>query len=137
MPNTTLREHLNAIISSAVSHAVDQSIAAYKLVLMSGLGGGAPTKSVAKSNGAPTTTPTATLVKAKRKKKFARRNPAELATTAATLLEFIQRSPGLRSEQIVKGIGGDAEALADGLKRLRASKKVTTKGNKRATTYWV
>jgi hypothetical protein len=50
------------------------------------------------------------------------------------VLDYIARNPGKRTEEIGKGIGADAKPA---LAKLRAEKKVKTRGQKRATTYTV
>ncbi len=67
--------------------------------------------------------------------KFVRRSSKDIEKTVGKVLGFVSRNPGLRSEEIVKKMGGDAKAISDALARLRAEKKVTTEGEKRATRY--
>ena len=127
MPNTTLRAHLDSIVAHAVSTAVDQAMAAYKHVLMTSIdGGGSPNVTAAPATAKPT-----------KSKKGLHRNSVDIEKTVAAVLGFIERSPGLRSEQIAKGLGGDRSDVKDALARLRAGGKVKTKGQKRATTYSV
>jgi hypothetical protein len=127
MSNTTLRDHLTAIINSAVSRAVDEALAAYKHVLSASIDGGGATTKVDKS--APASGPP------KKRRKGARRDPKAIEITVAAVLAFVEQSPGLRAEQIAKGVGGDKGDISDALARLRAAKKVKTKGHKRSMTY--
>ena len=53
-----------------------------------------------------------------------------------TVHDFINRNPGLRSEEIQKKIGGEPDLVRKALAKLRASGKAKTKGAKRATTYF-
>jgi hypothetical protein len=59
-----------------------------------------------------------------------RRGPNE--STIEKVLDFIKSTPGLRSEQIAKQLGGDVKSA---LAKLRAAGKVKTSGARRATTY--
>ena len=129
MPNTTLRAHLDSIIAHAVSTAVDQAMSAYKHVLMTTVDGGSSAKAA---------TPAARATpKPTKRRKGSHRDLADIEKTIAAVLAFIERSPGLRSEQIAKGMGGDRSDVKDALGRLRAGGKVKTKGQKRAMTYSV
>ena len=73
--------------------------------------------------------------KTKKRKKGAHRTKAEIAANDARVLAFIKASPGLRTEQIVKGLGGDAGDVAFALAHLRGKKKVKAKGYGRWTVY--
>jgi hypothetical protein len=66
----------------------------------------------------------------------AKRSPAELAALIKKLHSHIARHPGLRIEKIGEGLGVPTKALVLPVKRLISEKKVTTKGQKRATVYF-
>lgn len=66
----------------------------------------------------------------------AKRSPAELAALIKKLHSHIARHPGQRIEKIGAGLGVPTKALVLPVKRLISEKKVTTKGQKRATTYF-
>ena len=67
--------------------------------------------------------------KTKKRKKGTHRTKAEVAANDARVLAFIKTSPGLRTEQIVKGLGGDAGGdVSFALAHLRGAKKVKAKG---------
>jgi hypothetical protein len=51
------------------------------------------------------------------------------------VLKFVQSHPGLRSEQIQKQMDLASARVKGALLKLRATGKVKTKGQKRATTY--
>jgi hypothetical protein len=51
------------------------------------------------------------------------------------LLKFIGAKPGLRGEEIRKQVGLPDDVVRAGLAKLRETKKVRTKGERRATTY--
>lgn len=81
--------------------------------------------------------PAAKQPKPQKGKKFIRRTPEEIAGTVAQVLAFVAKNAGLRTEQILKQFGGDPKEVKNALERLRADKKVKTKGIKRAMTYAV
>ena len=95
---------------------------------------GSPAK---KAAAAPVAAAPGALRKRKRRK-GTRRSKAEIAANMKHLREFIKATPGLRSEEIFKALGGDvAGDLADALFRLRTEKKVKGKGHGRAMVYSV
>jgi len=65
-----------------------------------------------------------------------KRSPAELAALIKKLHSHIAKHPGQRIETIGAGLGVPTKALVLPVKRLVGEKKVTTKGQKRATTYF-
>ena len=66
----------------------------------------------------------------------AKRSPAELAALIKRLHSHIVKHPGLRIEKIGDGLGVPTKALVLPVKRLIGEKKITTKGQKRATVYF-
>jgi hypothetical protein len=66
----------------------------------------------------------------------AKRSPAELAALIKKLHGYIAKHPGLRIEMIGSGLGLPTKALVLPVKRLISERKVTTKGQKRATLYF-
>lgn len=64
-----------------------------------------------------------------------RRRGGPDAATMDRVLRLIQSKPGLRSEQIQKSIEMDPSSVKAALAKLRAAKRVKTKGERRATTY--
>jgi hypothetical protein len=66
----------------------------------------------------------------------AKRSPAELAALIKKLHSHISKHPGQRIEKIGEGLGVPTKALVLPVKRLISERKVTTKGQKRATTYF-
>jgi len=66
-----------------------------------------------------------------------RRSDEELAAIGGKIIELLRgHSQGLRAEQIREALGLEAKELPRPLKELLAGKKVKTKGQKRATTYF-
>ena len=67
---------------------------------------------------------------------ISKRSPAELAALIKKLHGHIAKHPGLRIEKISSGLGLPTKALVLPVKRLISERKVTTKGQKRATVYF-
>ena len=65
-----------------------------------------------------------------------KRTPAEIAALNKKLYAYIAKHPGLRIEKVAAGLGVPTKALVLPVKRLIGEKKVTTKGQKRATVYF-
>lgn len=91
-------------------------------------------KSVMGAFGAPSGTLSRTPTKRPHNGK---RDPGELKELTDLLYGVIKSRPGQRIEQIAKGLGVTTKSLALPAKKLIAAKRVRTKGNRRATTYWV
>ena len=66
-----------------------------------------------------------------------RRDEAQIAATKKLVLDYIARNPGKSSEQLRPGLKLDRAVFTDAITRLKADKKIKSKGQKRATTYWV
>ena len=71
-----------------------------------------------------------------RRPKGAKRDPKMLAALTDRLGDYIKKNPGNRIEQIGKALGTPTKDLALPVKKLLAAKKIATKGQKRATTYF-
>lgn len=70
-----------------------------------------------------------------RRAKGAKRPKSEIAEIQAKVLEHIQANPGQRIEQINKVLGTRTSDLTLPLKKLIAEGQISTKGERRATTY--
>ena len=71
-----------------------------------------------------------------RRAKGAKRDPKELEALTEKLAAFIKKTPGQRIEQIGKALATPTKELVLPVKKLMAAKRVSTKGQKRATTYF-
>jgi hypothetical protein len=71
-----------------------------------------------------------------RRSKGAKRDPRLLAALTDKLGDYIKKNPGQRIEQIGKSLGIPTKDLALPVKKLVGAKKISTKGQKRATTYF-
>jgi hypothetical protein len=72
----------------------------------------------------------------RKRKKGAKRSPAELKRIEETLLSFIQKTPGKRIEEINATLGTTTADLSRPLSKLIAAKKVRRQGQKRASRYF-
>jgi hypothetical protein len=68
--------------------------------------------------------------------KGVKRDPKILAALTEKLGAFIKKNPGQRIEQIGKALGVATKELALPIKKLILAKEVSTKGQRRATTYF-
>jgi len=68
--------------------------------------------------------------------KGAKRDPQAIEALTNQLGAFIKKNPGQRIEQIGKELGIPTKELALPVKKLLAGKRISTKGQKRATTYF-
>jgi hypothetical protein len=66
----------------------------------------------------------------------AKRDPKVLMALTEKLAVFIKKNPGLRIEQIGKALGAATKDLALPVKKLAAANEISTKGQKRSTTYY-
>ena len=129
--STFLRMKTSAELFAEYQEALKREIAEEQYAkaradLVSELGGGIANKS--KPGPKPKTAPKA--------RKGAKRDPGELDALTEKLGAFIKKNPGQRIEQVRKELGVTTKDLALPVKRLLAAKKVSTKGQKRATTYY-
>jgi hypothetical protein len=69
-------------------------------------------------------------------RKGQKRDPRLLEALTEKLGGYIAKNPGLRIEQIGEALGVATKDLALPVKKLIAAKRVSTKGQKRATTYF-
>ncbi len=124
---------IQAIIENFVSELSAALAEASHSAIASALGGGQPvmsSSSKARSSGP------AKVAKVAKRAKGAKRTADELDQLTQSLLGHVKRHPGLRIEQIGEALGLTTKDLALPAKKLIAEKKLSTKGQKRATTYF-
>ncbi len=80
--------------------------------------------------------PVAFVSLAQSRKKGAKRTPEELEQLIKKLHGYIAKNPGQRIEQIAQGLDISTKELNLPAKKLISEKKLSTKGQKRATTYF-
>jgi hypothetical protein len=93
---------------------------------------------VGRSNGASAAMPAASLGRIGRPRggRGGKRTPADLEALSERFSSFIKANPGLRIEQINKQLGTSTKDLALPIRKLLAEGAITTKGQKRSTTYF-
>lgn len=65
-----------------------------------------------------------------------KRTPEELAELTDDLRIYISKNPGMRIEEIARGMGATSKALVLPATKLLAAKKIKTTGQRRATRYF-
>jgi DNA-binding NtrC family response regulator len=130
---------LSALVKKAALEAVSNAIK-----------GEAPAPSVAKAPAAKKRAPAPAPAKApakaakaapaaaaSKRKAGQKRSPDEIAKTTDKLLGYITKNSGQRIEEIAKGVGSSTKELTLPIKKLLNDKKITAKGEKRATRYFL
>lgn len=74
---------------------------------------------------------------AAKRKAGQKRTPDEIQKTTEKLLGYITKNSGQRIEEIAKGVGSSTKELTLPIKKLLNDKKITAKGEKRATRYFL
>lgn len=136
---------LSALVRKAALEAVSNAL--------KGEGGAAPgvAKAAGKKRGpAPAAAPVAAPKAAAKAPKAApaapaaskrkagqKRSPDEISKTTDKLLAYITKNSGQRIEEIAKGVGNSTKELTLPVKKLLNDKKISAKGEKRATRYFV
>ena len=132
--------NLRQLLESVIADAVNGAIAGYKQLLDTDVGAAAPIKKkLGRPPGAKNKVHAAAPAPAADPAQpGARKDPRQVANeqAAAAVLAFITTSPGLRGDQIARGMGGTSTTVNKGLAKLRTTKQVKTKGKRRGTTYY-
>jgi hypothetical protein len=71
------------------------------------------------------------------RKKGQKRDPNELAKLGERLFAYLKANPGQRMEVIQVALGVPGKDLSFPLKKLRAANRISSKGKKQATMYFV
>jgi len=142
MPNNSLRSALDSLASNFASAVLD-AIKGASLQDLHAESGGAPRRGPGRPRGSSTkTTATAARASAPTPKKtkggrLARRSPADIARALDAVVILVRKSKkGLRSEEIRKALKLDVREVPRVLKEGLSKKKLKSKGQKRATTYF-
>jgi hypothetical protein len=117
---------LSSLIQEAALESVEQALADASTIPGRGGRGG---------RGARAAVPSFVSLSQSRKK-GAKRTPEELEQLIKKLHGYIAKNPGQRIEQIAQGLDISTKELNLPAKKLISEKKLSTKGQKRATTYF-
>jgi len=128
--NRTVQEFVAQISELARRAAID--------TLESAFGAGAGAARGSTGAGPVTRAPTAAPVRAGRPPggRGAKRTQEDLDALSNQLASFVKSNPGLRVEQINKQLGTSTKDLALPIRKLLADSVITSKGQKRSTTYF-
>jgi hypothetical protein len=126
--NRTVQSFVAQIAELARRAAIDTLESAFSGRAARG-GAGAPAA-------APVVTSGAARVGRPRGGRGAKRSPADLEALSEQLGSFVKANPGLRIEQINKQLGTTTKDLALPIRKLIATGVITSKGQKRSTTYF-
>ncbi|HYQ04568.1 MAG TPA: DNA-binding protein [Polyangiaceae bacterium] len=116
---------LSSLIQEAALESVEQALAEASTI--PGRGGRGARAAVASSS---------FVSLSQSRKKGAKRTPEELEQLIKKLHGYIAKNPGQRIEQIAQGLDISTKELNLPAKKLISEKKLSTKGQKRATTYF-
>jgi DNA-binding NtrC family response regulator len=117
---------LSSLIQEAALESVEQALAEASAIPGRGGRGARAARSAAPSFASPSQS----------RKKGAKRTPEELEQLIKKLHGYIAKNPGQRIEQIAQGLDISTKELNLPAKKLISDKKLSTKGQKRATTYF-
>jgi hypothetical protein len=106
-----------------------------QLAAMAGGGGGGQPDPLLRAKGKPGPKPKGAM--APKKAKWAKRTPEELEALTKSLVSYLKKNPGQRSEQIAAGLGTTTKDLALPLGALVEAKQLKTAGQRRGMTYTV
>jgi hypothetical protein len=117
---------LSSLIQEAALESVEQALAEASTIPGRGGRGGRAARTAAPSF----------VSLSQNRKKGAKRTPEELEQLIKKLHGYIAKNPGQRIEQIAQGLDISTKELNLPAKKLISDKKLSTKGQKRATTYF-
>src|SRR5450755_2927791 len=118
-------EDISNLIQQAALESVEQALAGASVI--PGRRGG---------RGASSGNATSFIALGRGRKKGAKRTSDELEQLIKKLHSYIAKNPGQRIEQIAQGLDITTKELNLPAKKLISDKKLSTKGQKRATTYF-
>ena len=117
-----------SIIQNFVAELSAELDATSHTAISAALGGASESSASVATRGRP--------VQSGRRAKGGKRSPEELTQLTQSLVAYVKRHPGQRIEQIGKALGTSTKELALPAKKLIGEKRLATKGQKRATTYF-
>jgi hypothetical protein len=126
---------MNTVVQSFVAQITELARRAALDTLESAFGGKA-----GRSSGAPAALALATAAAARvgrpRGGRGAKRTAADLEVLSEKFASFVKANPGLRIEEINKQLGTSTKDIALPIRKLIADGVISTKGQKRSTTYF-
>ena len=120
-------EDISNLIQQAALESVEQALAGASVI---------PGRSGRGARGAGRAVATSLVALGRGRKKGAKRTAEELEQLIKKLHGYIAKNPGQRIEQIAQGLDITTKELNLPAKKLIGDKKLSTKGQKRATTYF-
>lgn len=101
------------------------------------LGAGSSPRRGARAGRAAVSGPAGATRGGSRREKGQKRDPEEIERLTGRLLDYVKGNSGQRIEQIAAGMGTVTKELNLPVKKLIAQKSLKTKGQKRATQYFI
>lgn len=125
----------SAKLLSAIDSLIDVIRSELREEFLAALGGHEVGNGLKAARGKPGPKPKAKSVPAL--KAGGRRSAEDVDATAKTLLAYVKKNPGQRVEQIAKGLNTSTKVLKLPItKLLSRPARLSTKGNRRGTTYF-
>jgi hypothetical protein len=129
---------MSSALDQQIRHSIDSFVARlHGLVreaavqsVMNALGGRSTSAAIVRPRVEPAKS------RAPRRQKGQKRDPKDLAALTARLGDYIARNPGKRIEDVAKALGTTTKELQLPARKLISARRVSTKGVKRATTYY-
>ena len=129
------QNEMNRTVQSFVAQITELARRAAIDTLESAFGGRAARSPAATATTTAATTPV--VARAGRPRaRGAKRSPEDLEALSEQLGSFVKANPGLRIEQINKQLGTTTKDLALPIRKLIAAGVISSKGQKRSTTYF-
>jgi len=129
------QNEMNRTVQGFVAQITELARRAALDTLESAFNGRAP-RSAAPAVTAPTAAPSVARAGRPRGGRGGKRTPADLEALCERVGSFVKANPGLRIEQINKQLGTTTKDLALPIRKLVADGVISTKGQKRSTTYF-
>jgi hypothetical protein len=129
------QNEMNRTVQTFVAQITELARRAALDTLESAFNGRAP-RSAPAAVAAPTATASAGRAGRPRGGRGGKRTPADLEALSERVGSFVKANPGLRIEQINKQLGTTTKDLALPIRKLVADGVISTKGQKRSTTYF-
>jgi hypothetical protein len=130
MPSS-IESEIESLVATFVADLTSLLRASALDVVQEALGAGRP-RAPRQARGATSRAPAT----GERRPKGAKRDPRDIEALTEKLASFVKKTPGQRIEQIGKALNTSTKELALPVKKLVAAKRLSTKGQKRATTYF-